>query len=567
MSSRLASILVVYIFALSPSLVACSARPLSTASSITPGATWTAVETSPSGNPVRRYGIFELTFKNSGTFENSFLDVDLQVLFTSPSGVQRRVNGFFYDENLWKVRFRPDEVGPWTFSYAVTVHGEFREAGTGTFESSPGDDRGPVRRSPDNPFRWIYADGTPYFPIGLQDCFSAHGDKLDPAFIDGEKRDDNKARQTSWGEYFSIYADAGFNLVRFSPNNCSYPLFDDLEHYRLAESKATDELLASARDRGFRVMFGFFGSYPNPGRADSRTSLIQRLLGGGASASDEAKFAREKRFAAYCVARWGVFVDFWELLNETDAPDAWTTGMAKYVRSVDPDQKPVSTSWERPYLSTIDINAPHWYESESEFQSDLRVQEQAAGWKKGGKPVIVGEQGNTGMNWDPLSGQRMRVRSWTALFQEIAFVFWNVGWSKYGMFQGVYTPGGDANIYLGPEERVFTRVLQDFSSRLDAQVRPVPIQVSAPDRVRGYGLVSNQVAAVYLHHFSDHSTVTRDLRIALDLPAPLRAAPALVGDWIDPATGNVMAGRHIAAGTTWLDVPPFTIDLALLLRQ
>jgi hypothetical protein len=79
--------------------------------------------------------------------------------------------------------------------------------------------------------------------------------------------------------------------------------------------------------------------------------------------------------------------------------------------------------------------------------------------------------------------------------------------------------------------------------------------------------VSNQVAAVYLRHFSDHSTVARDLRITLDLPAPLRVAPALVGDWIDPATGNVMARRQVAAGTAWLDVPPFTIDLALLLRQ
>ncbi|MGE5264011.1 MAG: hypothetical protein ACM3S0_11575, partial [Acidobacteriota bacterium] len=152
-------------------------------------------------------------------------------------------------------------------------------------------------------------------------------------------------------------------------------------------------------------------------------------------------------------------------------------------------------------------------------------------------------------------------------FQEIAYIFWNVGWSKYGMFQGVYTPGGAANLYLGPEERAYIRVLQDFSSRLDAQVRPVPIQVSAPDQVRGYGLESNQVAAVYMHHFSDHSTVVRDLRISLDIPDALRAGTAITGEWIDPAAGIVMAKVQVAAGTTRVDVPPFTVDLALLLYR
>jgi hypothetical protein len=109
----------------------------------------------------------------------------------------------------------------------------------------------------------------------------------------------------------------------------------------------------------------------------------------------------------------------------------------------------------------------------------LRVQQQATKWKKAGKPVIVGEQGNTGMNWDPLSGLRMRIRTWTALFEEISFIFWNTSWSKTGMFHGRYTAGGAANIYLGPEERGYIRVLQNFSSHLDADVRITPTEVSS----------------------------------------------------------------------------------------
>ncbi|HEX9075484.1 MAG TPA: DUF5060 domain-containing protein, partial [Anaerolineae bacterium] len=231
---------VIVLFAFCLGLISCSTMPLPTSTLNTVGATRTAVEMSPSGNSVRRYDILELTFKNSGTFENGFLDVDLQVLFTSPSGNQSRVNGFFYDQNVWKVRFRPGETGHWTYAYALIGKGGSREEGSGTFDCTPGDDRGPVRRNPEDPFLWTYADGTPYFPIGLQDCYTTDGDKSGLALIDGEKRDDKKARRISWGDYFSLYAGAGFNLMRFSPNNCSYPLFDDLDHYRIAESKATD---------------------------------------------------------------------------------------------------------------------------------------------------------------------------------------------------------------------------------------------------------------------------------------------------------------------------------------
>ena len=36
---------------------------------------------------------------------------------------------------------------------------------------------------------------------------------------------------------------------------------------------------------------------------------------------DHELVEKEKRFVAYCVARWGVYADFWELLNERKASD------------------------------------------------------------------------------------------------------------------------------------------------------------------------------------------------------------------------------------------------------
>jgi hypothetical protein len=446
-----------------------------------------------------------------------------------------------------------------------------RRQGDGVFDCTPSDDLGPILRHPENPHRWVFANGELYFPVGLQDCIDVRGGHLMPKEIDGEMGRVGGLRiplQT----YFAMYGQAGFNLLRFSQRNCSYPLYDDLDHYREAEMLATDHLLASAREHGLRIMFGFFGYHDQwtPETVPMRflKHILRPLLRTREpvvwAPHDHETLAKEKRFLDYAVARWGVYVDFWELLNERKASDEWTTLMADYVRSIDPERKPIGTSWEKPHLAAIDINAPHWYESESELQSDARVQQQAIKWKQPGKPVIVGEHGNRGMNWDPLSGLRMRIRSWTALFQEISLIFWNTSWSKTGMFYGRPRPRAVANIYVGPEERSYIRVLQNFASQLDANVRMAPVEVSAPSRVRAYGLLSQTVAAAYLHHAEDHSLVVPSVQITLALPTPQHPTDDLVGTWIEPSSGAVVARLRLPPGRQTLEVPPFSVDLSLL---
>jgi hypothetical protein len=529
---------------------------------------------SHNADSVPRHGLLELSFRYNGSHDNNFFDVALETIFTAPDGVQRRISGFYYGGDLWKVRFRPDEPGRWTYTYAITSTAGLHMQGAGAFDSVPSDLEGPVRRHPENPYRWVFANGRPYFPIGLQDGINAQGARLRNMHIDGETRP-ARSRQISPEEYFAIYGQAGFNLFRFSQRNSSHSLYDDLDHYREDESLATDQLLATAREHGFRTVFGFFGNHDKwaPGIRPLRPlrRLLRRVLGTrqeAIMAPDNVEIiAKEKRFIDYAVARWGVYVDFWELLNERTASDEWATLMAEHVRSVDPDHKPIGISWEKPYLPAIDLNTPHWYESESEFQSDLRVQQQAVKWKQEGKPVIVGEQGNRGMNWDPLSSLRMRLRTWTALFQEVSLIFWNTSWSKTGMFYGGPRPEAAANIYLGPEERSFIRVLRDFASRLDAGMRMMPVEVSSPDLVRAYGLLSSATAAVYLHHFDNHVTAVRGVQITLDLPVSAGSYGTRVGNWIEPSSGDLLARVQVPPGRQRLGVPPFRVDLALLITS
>lgn len=94
---------------------------------------------------------------------------------------------------------------------------------------------------------------------------------------------------------------------------------------------------------------------------------------------DAEGMAKIKRFIKYSVDRWGAYVDVWEFLNEQKAADGWYAQMTPYLRSIDPYGHPITTSWERPELPGIEVNAPHWYGNEDERQSDAVTESRAKG--------------------------------------------------------------------------------------------------------------------------------------------------------------------------------------------
>ena len=162
---------------------------------------------------VPRYGIFELSFKHNGVYANSFFDVDLQTVFTSPDGSQHSIKGFFYGSDLWKIRFRPDQTGNWSYSYTFSGKNGFQKRGAGLFRTTSSSADGPVRTNPQNPYRWVFAGGKAYFPVGLEECVYIRSDQLTGTAIDGEDRN-HPGRGISWDDYFSLYGQSGFNLFR-----------------------------------------------------------------------------------------------------------------------------------------------------------------------------------------------------------------------------------------------------------------------------------------------------------------------------------------------------------------
>ena len=135
------------------------------------------------------------------------------------------------------------------------------------------------------------------------------------------------------------------------------------------------------------------------------------------------------------------------------------------------------------------------------------------------------------------------------MFNEISFIFWNTSYARDGHFM---------NIWLGPQEREYVRALQDFSYRLDADVRMVAVTCPIRRRCERYGLRSAKQAAVYLHHFQDHQHACRGLQVTLDVPVDATAY------WYHPETAAILRTEPVAAGQQTLTAPEFTVDLALL---
>jgi hypothetical protein len=542
---------------------------------------------------VPRYEVFELTFKHEAVYTDPFFDVTIDVVFTSPSKEQIRVGGFHYgsslkptiEENnvqtprgrrqqlsyhfdeqyLWKARFAPSEPGRWTYDFVFKNARGHEARGQGSFTCIEGRNPGPgfVRLHPTNRFRFVFDDGSPYFPIGLQDCWgdnSGTGSVLDQCAMEGPFRTDRRdlpalpdgplfvrgpaENPQNADVYLRYFSQCGFNLYRFSQQNCSYSLNEDLDRYLVQQGIMTDELLCCARKYGFSIFYGIFG--------------FQKAFN---NEPNEANMSKVKRFIKYSVDRWGAYVDFWEFLNEQHADKRWYEITIPYLKSIDPYGHPVTTSWEKPEIDGIEINAPHWYQRENELSSDTITAALARNWKKHGKPVVVGEQGNrisrkeapapgVGGVWDDRSALRMRIRNWTAFFNEIAFIFWNTSYAR---------DGHNMNIWLGPQEREYVRAMQDFAYRLDKDVRMVSVDVSEPSKVRAYALSSTERAGVYLHHFENHSEPLLGLRIGLDVPRTAK------GYWYCPETAAVIETIELTEGTDTIHVPDFIVDIALLI--
>lgn len=118
---------------------------------------------------VPKWTRFEQTFKSATDYPNPLQQVEMRVVFTSPTGASTLVDAFWDGGNVWRVRFAPNQLGRWVFS---TICSDPSNSGlenqSGSFvctaprQSTLFEQHGPIRLSFNRRYL-VHDDTTPFF--------------------------------------------------------------------------------------------------------------------------------------------------------------------------------------------------------------------------------------------------------------------------------------------------------------------------------------------------------------------------------------------------------------------
>ncbi|MBN1479477.1 DUF5060 domain-containing protein [candidate division KSB1 bacterium] len=299
-------------------------------------------------------------------------DIDVTAVFTSPSGAQWQLFGFYDDyknANEWKVRFSPNEIGEWTCLISAKTADRSDQSDEFTFTAVASEHHGWIKLSEENPRYMQYDDGTSYFGVGM---YTPWGNSINT--FDTLKR--------FGGNTFAIW-----NITYGGMVNNFGLIEEQLGRYNQTKCGKIDELIAVAEERDMTIMYCFWPHdlfsntvwahqwHLNPYRTVCDVVDVYK---------DETCWDYQKKQYRYLIARfsysraWGI----WEIMNEINGTDGWAAGrhneaknwvkkVHDYFKANDPYQHLTTASrsggygeyWPEMY-ELIDLPNLHVYETQ-----------------------------------------------------------------------------------------------------------------------------------------------------------------------------------------------------------
>ncbi len=296
----------------------------------------------------------EIDLKTRKEYANPFLDVVLDGRFSSPSGKEYRVPGFYDGDGGWEVRFSPAESGRWQYeTFTQLADGELCSSGSFDVTEPEIPCRGFLRTCPGKHWGLQYESGEPCFIWG-DTVYNLFG----MAYCGLE-----------YESFLRRRAEQGFNIMRarlpvspFHPpdghndwqtrstwpwgGSPQKPLFD---RFNLGYFQAVDSVMRLAQQlgMGFEMIMEAWGmEYP----FNCRVHFTPEY---------------EELWMRYLIARYDAFqsVYVWTLMNEYEYyPDGkrtpgpareanlWAVRMGRYVKSTAPHGHPVAVHIFTPSL-------------------------------------------------------------------------------------------------------------------------------------------------------------------------------------------------------------------------
>lgn len=369
---------------------------------------------------VERWGIFEASMKGPEG-GNPFLDIQLSAEFRYRNRLVE-VDGFYDGEGVYRIRLMPDTLGIWR--YITRSNYPDLDGKVGEFtcvEPSPAN-HGPVHVH--NTYHFVYADGTPYYPIGTT-CYAwiHQGDVLEEQTL-------------------ATLKTATFNKLRM----CVFP-----KHYVFNRNEPVYHPFERGRDSWDFTRF-------NPRFFQHLEQRIGDLIKLGIEADiilfhpyDHWGYATmdgetDDRYLRYILSRLVAFRNvWWSMANEYDMMQKKTMAdwdrFFRIVQENDPYQHPRSIhNWiqfydhAKPWVTHCSIQSPDFRKAR-DWQREYR------------KPVLYDEcvyEGNIEMSWGSISAQEMVHRFWLAAvagcyaghgetYEHPEDILW---WSKGGVLHG-----------------------------------------------------------------------------------------------------------------------------------
>ncbi|MBC8107803.1 MAG: DUF5060 domain-containing protein [Anaerolineae bacterium] len=393
-------------------------------------------------------------------------EIAVDARFVGPDGRELVVPAFWFipgriesepttrvatDEQLrqasFTVRFVPPVPGAWSMMVKVRDTERTQRSAPIFFEVKPAPpgSRGFVRRSPKTSHYFQFHSGEPFFMIGPNLCWA------------------NERGIAQYDEWFEKLTSNGGNFARIwmsRPNQLFETKKLGVNRYDQDGCAFYDALFETAERHGVHCMLTFNNyrdlvdrdmwgpaEWPNiphnainGGPCTRPTDFINSEIG--------QKLYRNR--LRYIVARWSAYtsVACWEFWNEqtftnVDIPPAWTRDMARYLKSIDPHQHLVSTSfgansqhevWAMP---EIDLAQEHQYFGEGVRDASAPISAMARSlWEKFDKPSLIAEFGIAGegsdIKFDPDGiGTNMHNGMWASMMSGSAGVGAMWWWDNY----------------------------------------------------------------------------------------------------------------------------------------
>lgn len=529
--------------------------------------------------------------KVGNPFDPDSVTVDLEV--TAPSGQKVCVPGFWGaefsrklvenrevlspgGEGTWHIRWMPREAGRHSLVVLLTVKGSPAGRGDATFNIVTGARKGVAHVEPRGKRYFQLEDGSPLFLNGLCACW--HGQRgtfdYDDWLAAYEKAGINYIRIWMWHEAFGIEWDRG-----------------DIVHYRLDSAWRLDHVLAEAQRRGIYVMLcldyhGIFEVKPDfwggnnywPINPYNATNGGPCKVQNDFFTNDQARKLYQKRLR-YIVARWSAFSNIlaWEFFNEIDNEYAylkhedviaWHRDMGKYLRSIDPVQHMITSSFtggsEKPDLYALpEMDFAQYHSYNENHPAEMVAEKTARFHAKYQKPFYVSEYGTDWRGWKPETDPHFR-----ALHQAI----WN------GVFAG---SAGTSMTWFW--EHIHANNLYSHFSSLSAFLKDTGVGgaemapasfTNTTSTLKPFGVATRNEALVwFLNRAYDWPDGAKD-----ESPKALKdARSTLIG--VDDGTWtvvwwNTLSGKAIATnefkaanGALELAAPAFQADIAARMKK